>query len=67
MSERLSKTIVETIDVTPTWSGVLPLLLLVLREGTTAQARKAAEDELKRMAHLADVAVEMLKKDDPAS
>jgi hypothetical protein len=45
----------ETIDLTPTWSGILPALLLVLESGT-AEGRKMARDELRRMAQAADQA-----------
>ena len=43
----------DTIDCTPTWSGVLPILTTMLSEGDT-QARIAALLELERMARLAD-------------
>lgn len=43
----------ETIDATPSWSGILPALIAALRNGSpTGQA--IAEAELKRMADLAD-------------
>lgn len=47
------KTCIGTLDLTPTWVGVLPTLLMVLREGN-AEGIKLVEDELKRMASLAD-------------
>jgi hypothetical protein len=43
----------KTIDITPTWSGVLPLLLAALEDGGF-EARNAAMAELCRMAALAD-------------
>lgn len=43
----------EPIDVTPTWRGVLPVLILGLTEGK-AEGRKAAREELARMADAAD-------------
>ena len=43
----------ESIDLTPTWSGMLRLLLAAY-EGGTFEGRKAAEGELTRMAALAD-------------
>lgn len=46
----------EGIDITPTWSGILPALLLLLESGS-AKGRTAARDELARMAKLADIAV----------
>ena len=42
-----------TIDLTPSWSQILPALLLMARSGSPA-ASEAAGTELKRMAHLAD-------------
>lgn len=43
----------ETIDITPTWSGILPVLLLTLAQGTD-KGKKIATEELQRMARLAD-------------
>lgn len=42
------------IDVTPTWEGVLPALLAVFGDAETAEARRTAGEELRRMARLAD-------------
>ena len=42
--------------VTPTWEGLLPVMLMALRDGDT-KARTAAMGELRRMARIADVAV----------
>ena len=46
-----------TIDCTPTWTDILPMLLLVLHEGD-ATGRAWAKEELGRMAALADRAVD---------
>ena len=46
------------IDVTPTWSQILPALLALLETGT-AEGRRTARDELERMAALADRLVEL--------
>lgn len=43
-----------TIDITPTWSGILPLLLVAYSEGTD-KGRASALAELRRMAALADL------------
>lgn len=48
----------ETIDITPTWEGILPVLLTLAIEGDTGTARETARQELRRMAKLADWAVE---------
>lgn len=42
-----------TIDVTPTWHGLLPLLLTIYVDGTD-EGRKEAFSELQRMAQAAD-------------
>lgn len=52
-----------TIDITPTWSDILPALLAIIANATTYEARKAAEDELRRMARLADKFVEVCRSD----
>ena len=44
----------ETIDMTPTWEGVLPIYLTSLMYGK-AEGKRAAEQELQRMAKLADL------------
>ena len=43
----------ETINITPTWAGILPALIAVIRDGTPEGQRMAAE-ELQRMAQAAD-------------
>lgn len=42
------------IDVTPTWSALLPLLLEIAANGNTTDARWTAKAELMRMAQAAD-------------
>lgn len=44
-----------TIDITPTWVGILPLLLLCFENG--GETRETARAELIRMAKIADAAV----------
>lgn len=46
----------ETIDCTPTWVAILPLLLHALENGT-AEGQRTARAELVRMAAIADTAV----------
>ncbi len=53
------KTKIGTIDLTPTWSGVLPVLLAALTEGTE-EGRRLAKIELARMARIADECVTTL-------
>ena len=43
----------ETVDITPTWSEILPALLILLKS-KNANARDVATSELERMAKLAD-------------
>ena len=42
-----------TIDITPTWAGILPALIFVIRDGTP-EGQRAAMTELQRMAQAAD-------------
>ena len=53
-------TTVQTVDVTPTWSGILPALLTLL-QSDNPKSRDIAESELRRMAGLADGFVESQK------
>ncbi|PZR35790.1 hypothetical protein [Caulobacter segnis] len=43
----------QTIDLTPTWRAVLPIIATALTEGTPEGA-KLAREELRRMAEAAD-------------
>jgi len=53
LSESAEKKYIGTIDMTPTWVGVLPIYIAALQDGSpTAQA--SAREELYRMARLAD-------------
>lgn len=48
------KTLIGTIDCTPSWAGLLPLYLTAYTDGTH-NAQSAARAELERMARLADL------------
>lgn len=52
---------IRTISITPTWEGVLPMLVEIAIHGTTPTARNEAMGELRRMAQLADKYVEESK------
>jgi hypothetical protein len=52
---------VKTIDLTPSWEGILPLLLAVYSNGETVEAKQTAYAELSRMARLADKYVDVSK------
>ena len=55
---------VRYIDVTPTWSAILPVLLFGLEAGTP-EGRRLARVELARMAQAADAYNASLPKDAP--
>ena len=44
-----------TIDITPTWAGILPALIALL-QSPNMEARRTATEELTRMAWIADLA-----------
>jgi hypothetical protein len=51
------------IDITPTWEGILPVLLMVLRNPkASSQSIETAKQELTRMAQLADLYVAQAKE-----
>lgn len=47
----------KTIDLTPTWAGILPALLAVIQDGNS-EGKRQAEIELRRLAQVADKFVE---------
>jgi hypothetical protein len=51
---------VDTIDFTPKWRSILPMLLVTLRDGTPEGQRMATE-ELERMADAADAHLKATK------
>ena len=53
----------KTIDITPTWEAVTPILLMTLqRTKNDTEATDIAQRELMRMANLADKWVKHLKE-----
>jgi len=50
----------QTVDLTPTWQGILPALLDLLKSDNP-KSRQLAESELRRMAGLADGYIDSLK------
>lgn len=44
----------QSIDLKQSWTGMLPILLVIYADASTAEARSVALGELKRMAVLAD-------------
>ena len=51
-----------TLNITPTWEGLVPAFLALIEEGT-AEGRAMAIKELTRMAQIADQAVAASKAD----
>ncbi len=49
----------ETVDLTPTWRGILPALLAIYEHGD----RQTALDELAKMAGAADRYISLVKAD----
>lgn len=47
------KTLIGKIDLTPTWQGIVPALILLIENGN-AEGRKFAQEELMRLAAFAD-------------
>ncbi len=48
--------------MTPTWKGLLPVLVHLVENATTSESRHVAMDELTRMANLADLYVTSQKE-----
>lgn len=51
----------KTVDITPTWTEILPALLVLL-ESENPKAQKIARQELERMARLTDKMITHLKQ-----
>jgi hypothetical protein len=60
MSQTDNKIPVGTIDCTPTWSGILSALLALIEDGNP-EGRTKAVQELRNMAKVADMYVELNK------
>jgi hypothetical protein len=58
----------KTIDITPTWEALALHIAEIATNGTSFQARKIGEEELIRMAKLADlyVAIKKAEKNEKA-
>lgn len=53
----MAKQKIETVDITPSWRGILPGLIMLIENGTF-EGQKIAREELNRMAALADKQVQ---------
>ena len=51
----------QTVDLTPTWEGLIPMLAHVAVNGDTEQARRAAMHELLKLARIVDQHIAQLK------
>lgn len=58
---------IKTIDMTPTWRALMPALVEVAVRGTDADGRKAAMDELNRLADFVDKRNSEAKKSEAES
>ena len=52
-----------TIDITPSWSSLLPYMIAVL-EDSNHESRKRIMKEFEKMACAADIAVEIKKREE---
>ena len=52
------ESIKQVVDCTPTWAGLLPMLLQVLMDGNT-EGKQIVRKELQRMAEVADMLKEL--------
>ena len=52
----------KTINIAPTWRGILPALVHLALNGETKDARDIAWQELYRIADIADAANEQMQK-----
>lgn len=48
---------IATVNLTPTWQSILPMLIAVIESPATEEGRKIAKEELHRMACIADAYV----------
>ena len=44
----------ETVDATPTWEAMVPVLIYIIHNAQTREGLKNVEPELRRMAQAAD-------------
>ena len=56
-----TETKLDHIDITPTWQGLLPSILKALANAENPQVKEIMQDELLRMAKLADLYVQSTK------
>ena len=49
----------KTIDITPTWLGLAPVMIDIIKNSPTPESTKIAEEELLKMARVADKYIEI--------
>ena len=54
----------ETMNLEPKWAGLLPVLLDLKEHGETVESRITAKEELAKIAHAADMLVEIARNAD---
>jgi hypothetical protein len=60
MPNATQPTTVEYIDLTPSWSGIMPALIAALENGND-EGRRLARAELMRLAHITDAQNDRIK------
>lgn len=63
MTENETKETGDIIDITPTWTAILPIIIMTLEHGTSERAKDSIKAELRRMARYADLYVASQKAD----
>ncbi len=49
----------KTIDITPTWQSLAPVMIDIIKTSPTPESTKIAEEELLKMARVADKYIEV--------
>jgi len=52
----------QTIDITPTWEEVAPIVIEIIKNGSTPKSIRAAENEIINMARIADRYIKLQKQ-----
>ena len=53
-----------SINITPTWSGLLPAMIAILQDSDNDKAKSEIKQEFKRMARAADITVARAKEEE---
>ena len=52
----------QTIDITPTWEEVAPIMIEIIKNGSTPKSIRTAENEIINMARIADRYIKLQKQ-----